>query len=159
MVGQSHNKAVSVNSGSPLTCSARGSITSKGPLRWTIAAAKILLCTSQVVDTDIVRKYGLGTQNDVTPSRGIVVIADEGGQCLETEAWIPVAALGRAHDIKGIIRFGDRFQLGPVVMNSGDEPFNEFASQISRSLFDRILRSTETKVSLNIQQRMRPELW
>lgn len=118
-----------------------------------------MLCTSQVVDTDIVRKYGLGTQNDVTPSRGIVVIADEGGQCLETEAWIPVAALSRAHDIKGIIRFGDRFQLGPVVMNSGDEPFNEFASQISRSLFDRILRSTETKVSLNIQQRMRPELW
>ncbi|GMF71467.1 unnamed protein product [Aspergillus oryzae] len=121
--------------------------------------SKIVLCTSQVVDTDIVRKYGLRTQNDVTPSRGIVVIADEGGQCLETEAWIPVAALSRAHDIKGIIRFGDRFQLGPVVMNSEDEPFNDFASQISRSLFDRILRSTETKVSMNIQQRMRPELW
>ncbi|KJK61398.1 AAA domain protein [Aspergillus parasiticus SU-1] len=123
-----------------------------------VNTAKILLCTSQVVDTDIVRKYGLGTQNDVTPSRGIVVIADEDGQSLETEAWIPVAVLKRAHDIKGIIRFGDRFQLGPVVMSSGGESFNEFASQISRPLFDRILRSTESKVSLNIQQRMKPEL-
>ncbi|KAE8329201.1 hypothetical protein BDV39DRAFT_203142 [Aspergillus sergii] len=57
------------------------------PSERAVDIARVLLCTSQVVDTEIVRKYGIGIKGVSSISRGIVVIADELGQCLETEVW------------------------------------------------------------------------
>ncbi|KAB8272521.1 hypothetical protein BDV30DRAFT_211831 [Aspergillus minisclerotigenes] len=55
--------------------------------------ARISLCTNQVVDTEIVRQYGIGIKGCSSKSHGIVVIADELRQCLETEAWVPATVL------------------------------------------------------------------
>ncbi|PLB54137.1 hypothetical protein P170DRAFT_340091, partial [Aspergillus steynii IBT 23096] len=101
---------------------------------------QIFLCTNQVVDTHLVRNFGNKLDDKKHKSRGIIVIADEDGQCLEPEAWIPVAVLKRFADIKAMVRFGDRHQLSPVVVSHKEECYNEFASQLSRSLLDRTLR-------------------
>ena len=72
------------------------------------------------------------------------LIADQDGQCLEVQAWIPITVLKRAQDIKGILSFGDRFQLGPTVLSSEGEFFNEFASQIRRLLCEKLFSPQNT---------------
>lgn len=117
--------------------------------------SRILLCTNQVARSDICRIFG---ETNGDPSNGIVIISDEDGQTVEPDAWVPITALRKSDDIKGVIRFGDRMQLPPVVLSGGVDSMNEFAPQLSRSLFDRLLRSSFETISLNIQHRMAPKL-
>ncbi|KAJ9294513.1 hypothetical protein DTO271G3_6781 [Paecilomyces variotii] len=51
-------------------------------------------------------------------SNGILVISDEDGQSLKTNAWIPIVSLNQAELVKGSIRGGDRHQLPPLVASS-----------------------------------------
>ncbi|KAJ9209476.1 hypothetical protein DTO166G4_8919 [Paecilomyces variotii] len=88
-------------------------------------------------------------------SNGIIVISDEDGQSLKTNAWIPIVSLNKAELVKGSIRGGDRHQLPPLVASSfGTMSFNEFSGQLGRSLFDRLLQSGFPVRTLSVQHKM-----
>ncbi|KAL1846947.1 hypothetical protein Plec18170_008915 [Paecilomyces lecythidis] len=121
-----------------------------------VADAKIIACTDNLAGTELVRKK-FATGEDT--AKGIIVIADEDGQALETNAWIPLVSLDKAELVRGSIRGGDRHQLPPLVTSaSGKVKFNEFSGQLERSLFDRLLQCGFPLKTLNVQHRMHSQL-
>ncbi|GMG45265.1 hypothetical protein COH20_003325 [Aspergillus flavus] len=52
--------------------------------------ARNIIRTDRVEDSDTVRKYDAETKDGTITSRGIVLIADEDSQYLETEVQVPV---------------------------------------------------------------------
>ncbi|KAL1884923.1 hypothetical protein Plec18167_001579 [Paecilomyces lecythidis] len=121
-----------------------------------VADAKIVACTDNLAGTELVRKK-FATGEDT--AKGIIVIADEDGQALETNAWIPLVSLDKADLVRGSIRGGDRHQLRPLVTSSsGKVKFNEFSGQLERSLFDRLLQCGFPVKTLNVQHRMHSQL-
>lgn len=104
-------------------------------------------------DRGLVRKNFAAHATD--KSNGIIVISDEDGQSLKTNAWIPIVSLNKAELVKGSIRGGDRHQLPPLVASSfGTMSFNEFSGQLGRSLFDRLLQSGFPVRTLSVQHKM-----
>lgn len=119
--------------------------------------ARIVACTDNLAGSDLVRKNFAAHPDE--KCQGIIVIGDEDGQALETNAWIPIVSLNQANLVKGVIRGGDRHQLPPLVTSAfGTQQYNEFAAQLGRSLFDRLLRTDFPVKTLSLQHRMAPIL-
>lgn len=98
-----------------------------------VREARIVACTNNLAGTDIVRR-NFGNESK------IVVIADEDGQAIESDAIIPLVSLDNAKNVVGTIRRGDRHQLGlRAVTAAAESRYNDFGPQISQSLLKRLL--------------------
>ncbi|KAJ9397409.1 hypothetical protein DTO282F9_5717 [Paecilomyces variotii] len=114
---------------------------------------RIVACTDNLAGSPRIRKH-FGTD-----TKGIVVISDEDGQAVEPNTWIPIVSLNQAKFVKASIRGGDRHQLPPLVVSDFQSPsMNEFSHQLTRSLYDRLLRTGFPSCIIRKQHRMRPEI-
>jgi superfamily I DNA and/or RNA helicase len=122
-----------------------------------VREARIVVCTDNLAGCDLVRKNFAAHPERGTD--GIIVIYDEDGQAVESNAWISIVLLNQAAHVKGCIRGGDRYQLPPLILSLFQRPgFNEFSPQLNRSLYDRLLRTGFPVVVLRRQHRMHPKL-
>lgn len=89
-------------------------------------------------------------------AKGIINFRDEDWKETEVNSWIPVCHSQYGEKIQGIVMSGDRKQLKPTVISTRENPcFNEFASQMETSFFDRLIHMKHPVYKLTRQRRFR----
>ncbi|KKZ64960.1 hypothetical protein EMCG_09141 [[Emmonsia] crescens] len=89
-------------------------------------------------------------------AKGIIIFRDEDWKETEVNSWIPVCNSQYGEKIQGIVMSGDRMQLKPTVISAREDPcFNEFASQMETSFFDRLIHMKHPVYKLTCQRRFR----
>ena len=117
-----------------------------------ILDATCVICTDSTSGSELLL-WDVGRRN----LKGIIIIQDKAGMETKARTWVPIVKLKEASQMVGIVRVGDCNQLKPLPISKGAQ-INEFALQISHSLYDQLFLHKFPFTQLLVQYCMHPDI-